>query len=242
MTARVAVVTGGAAGIGRASALRLADECAAVVVVDVSADVEGVAAEIEARGAACAWFVADVAEQESASIVTREALRRFGSVDQLIHCAGVLGPEETVDGITEVDMRRVFEVNFYSWFHWLRAVLPGMRDRRWGRVVGITSGARNGQELRAAYASSKAALTALMRTAALENARFNVLVNDIEPGRTLTNMVIPRFSEEFLAAPPDSPIGRYADPAEIAEVVAFLCSEACTFAAGATFNVSGGAL
>jgi 3-oxoacyl-[acyl-carrier protein] reductase len=238
----VAVVTGGAAGIGRATALRLAEDCGAVAVVDVAAAGPAVAAEVEAAGCPSRFYEVDVADGDAVATVAADIVLAFGDVGVLVNCAGVHGPEATVVTVDEADLRRVLEINFFGAFHWCRAVVPAMVEQGWGRIVSVTSHSRHGQELRAPYATSKAALSALTRSLALEVARFGVLANSIDPGRTLTDMVVPRFSEDHLADPPDSPIGRYAAPEEIAEAIAFLCSERCSFAAGATFNVSGGAI
>ena len=238
----VAVVTGGGSGIGRATALRLARDGGAVVVVDLLAVGSDVAAEIEASGCRSLFLRIDVSDREAVLQAADDVVERFGSVDVLVNCAGVHGPEASVVSVDEAELRRVLEINFFGAFHWCRAVVPAMVDAGWGRVVSVTSHSRHGQELRSAYAVSKAALSALTRSLAIEAARSGVLANSIDPGRTLTQMVIPRFSDEHLSDPPDSPIGRYAAPEEIAEVIAFMCSEQCSFAAGATFNVSGGSI
>jgi 3-oxoacyl-[acyl-carrier protein] reductase len=166
----------------------------------------------------------------------------LGSLDILVNCAGVLGHEARIDEIAEDEVRRVMEVNVYGVFHWCRAALPYMRAAGWGRIVTISSHSRHESPNRVQYGMSKAAVTSFMRTLAMETVTSGILANCIEPGRTLTDMIIPRFSAEHLAAPPDAPIGRYAEPSEIAEMVAYLCSERNTYATGGMFNVSGGAI
>jgi NAD(P)-dependent dehydrogenase (short-subunit alcohol dehydrogenase family) len=242
LTARVALVTGGAAGIGRASALRLAADGVAVAVADVRPPAADLADELERLGAVASLVQCDVTDRRAVDAIVAETTDRLGPIDILVNCAGVLGHEAPVDELEEVEVRRVLEVNFYGVFHCCRAVLPQMRRAGWGRIVAISSHARHECPMRMQYGASKAAVTSLMRSLALETATTGVLVNSIEPGRTLTDMIVPRFSAEHLAAPPDAPIGRYAEPAEIAEMVAYLCSERNSYATGAMFNVSGGSI
>jgi 3-oxoacyl-[acyl-carrier protein] reductase len=242
VSARVALVTGGARGIGRAVGLRLAEEGARVVLADVVPDGdEAVAAIADAGGQAHAVEL-DVTGAAAVAACVARVTAELGPPRVLVNCAGVLGPEAAVDDLDLDAMRRVLEVNLFGVLHCCRAVIPHMRVAGWGRIVTISSHARHGCEQRASYAASKAAVTSLMRTLALENVRTGILANCIEPGRTLTDMIVPRFSPAHLADPPDAPIGRYAEPAEIAEAVAWLCSDRNTYATGAMFNVSGGAI
>jgi NAD(P)-dependent dehydrogenase (short-subunit alcohol dehydrogenase family) len=239
--ARVAVVTGGGRGLGRASALRLAEDGRYVVVADVGNFGAEVVAEVEALGQEARFVRTDVADRSSVAELVRETLSAFGRLDVLVAAAGVLGPEKSLLELADEEWDRILAVNLTGVFSCCRAVLPPMLERGWGRIVTFSSGARHGAPARHPYGASKGGVVALTKAIAKEFASSGILANCVEPGRSLTQMVIPRFSAEHLAHPPEVPIGRYAEPAEIAEVVAFLCSERCTYAAGSVYEVAGGA-
>ena len=238
---KVAVVTGGGSGIGRATAMALGNAGAKVAVVDVVDAGEDVAGSIRSAGGEALFARCDVSQSNEVLTSYELVARDLGAPTILVNCAGILGLEVDALNVGEDELRRVFEVNFFGVFYWSRAVVPSMCRAGWGRVVTLSSVARHGAPRHAPYAVSKAAVSSFMRTLALETARSGVLANCVEPGRTLTGMVVPRFPVEHLENPPDAPIGRYAEPEEIAAVIVFLCSEASSYATGQTFAVSGGA-
>ena len=238
---RVAVVTGGGRGLGRASALRLAEDGRDVVIAEIEDFGAEVVAEIESLGQQARFIRTDVSDRTSVEALVGETLSSFGRLDILVACAGILGPEKSFLEVTDEDWEGVLAVNLTGVFYCCRAALPHMLERGWGRVVTFSSGARRGSPSRQPYGTSKGGVVALTKAIAKEFAPRGVLANCVEPGRSLTQMVIPRFSPEHLANPPEVPIGRYAEPEEVAEVVAFLCSERCTYTAGAVYQVAGGA-
>ena len=130
------------------------------------------------------------------------------------------------------------KINLYGVYYAHQAAIPHMLKGGWGRCLTITSGARHGATNQVPYGVSKGAVYAFV--AALGNAypKENVFVNGVEPGRALTDMVVPRFTPEFLANP-GNPMGRYSDPEEVAEVVEFLCSERNTYTTGSVWSVKG---
>ena len=130
-------------------------------------------------------------------------------------------------------------INIYGVYHAHQAAIPHMLTRNWGRCVTISSSARRGATNQVPYGVSKGAVYSFI--GALGNAypKQGVLVNGVEPGRALTEMVVPRFSAEHLANP-GTPIGRYSDAEELAEVIEFLCSERNTYVTGAVWSVKGG--
>jgi len=134
----------------------------------------------------------------------------------------------------------VMKINVYGVYYFHRWAIPPMRERRWGRCVTISSGARLGGTHVVPYGVSKGAVWSLVRALGNAYPKEGVFVNGVEPGRALTDMVVPRFSQEFLANP-GTPIGRYADPEEVAEVIAFLCSERNTYTTGSIWSTKGGA-
>lgn len=236
---RVALVTGGARGLGRASALRIAEEGRDIVIADVL-DEQGAdtVKEIEALGQAARYLHTDVTDEAAVHQTVAATVEHFGRLDILVCCAGILGWEKTFLEQTAAQFDKVMKINVYGVYYAHQAALPHMLKAGWGRCVTITSGARLGATNQVPYGVSKGAIWSFV--AALGNAypKENVFVNGVEPGRALTDMVVPRFSKEFLANP-GNPIGRYSDPEEVAEVVEFLCSERNTYTTGAVWSVKG---
>lgn len=237
---RIAVVTGGANGLGRASALRLADEGRAIALWD--RDLESArrtADEVRARGSDAQVVDVDVASPESleaAYVATRDFL---GPVDILVNAAAIIGVDASVLETPLDEWDRVLAVNLTGTYLASRLVVGEMAERGWGRIVNFTSGARHGTPALIPYAVSKAGIVPITRAFAREFTSRGVLVNAVLPGRALTNMVVSRVPEEVVRNPPVA-IGRYADPEELAEVVAFLTSERNTYMSGGVVPVDGG--
>jgi NAD(P)-dependent dehydrogenase (short-subunit alcohol dehydrogenase family) len=239
-TRHSAIVTGGGSGIGRATALRLARDGCAVVVADIGAGGADVAAEIAAAGGLARFVRTDVADAGSIAGMLEETVEAFGGPTVLVAAAAVLGEEHATAELPAGEFQRVLDVNLTGVLLSCQAVLPHMLERGWGRIVAISSNARHGAPRRAAYAASKAGLVGLVSTIAHEYARAGTLANCIDPGRALTSMIVPRYDAAYLADPPGVSIGRLAQPEEIAEVIAFLCSERNTYAVGALWEATGG--
>ena len=235
----MAVVTGGARGIGRACALRIAEEGRDVVVADVLDDLgPGVVKEIEAMGQKAIYVRTDVSNESAVRALMATTMETFKRLDILVCCAGIFGKEVPFLEQTLETFDRVMKINIYGAFTSHHAAIPYMLEQGWGRCVTITSGARLGATINVPYGVSKGAVWSLV--AALGNAfpKQGVLVNGVEPGRALTEMVVPRFSAEHLANP-GVPIGRYSDAEEVAEVVEFLTSERNTYTTGSVWSVKG---
>ena len=235
---RAAVVTGGGRGIGRACALRMAGEGRDIVIADVGDFGAEVAREVEALGQRGLFLRTDVADEGAVRETVARTVETFGRLDILVCCAGILGLEAPFLEQSAAQFDRVMRINVHGVYHAHQAAIPHMLAGGWGRCVTITSGARHAATNQVPYGTSKGAVYSFI--GALGNAypRQGVFVNGVEPGRALTDMVVPRFSPEFLANP-GNPIGRYADPEEIAEVVEFLCSERNTYTTGAVWSVKG---
>ena len=236
---RVAVVTGGGRGIGRACALRIAQEGRDVVIAEVGDFGAEVVPEVEALGQRALFIQTDVTDEASVRQMVAQTIEAFGRLDILVCCAGILGLEAPFLEQSAAQFDRVMRINVYGVYHAHQAALPHMLARGWGRCVTITSGARHAATNQVPYGVSKGAVYSFI--GALGNAypKQGVFVNGVEPGRALTQMVVPRFSPEFLANP-GNPMGRYADPEEITEVVEFLCSERNTYTTGSVWSVKGG--
>lgn len=235
---RVALVTGGARGLGRACAIRIAEEGRDVVIADLLESGADVAAEIEALGRRSRFIPTDVTDEAAVHRLVATTVAEFGRLDILVCCAGILGLEAPFLEQSAAQFDKVMRINLYGVYYAHQAAIPPMLRQGWGRCVTITSGARHGATNQVPYGVSKGAVYSLI--GALGNAypKQNVLVNGVEPGRALTEMVVPRFTPEHLANP-GTPIGRYSDPEEVAEVVEFLASERNTYTTGSVWSVKG---
>ncbi len=235
---RVAIITGGARGLGRASALRIAEEGRDIVIADLLDEGPQVVKEVEALGQEALFIKTDVTDEAAVHSMVAQTVERFGRLDILVCCAGILGWEKPFLEQTVAQFDKVLKINLYGVYHAHQAAIPHMLKGGWGRCVTITSGARHGATNQVPYGVSKGAVYSLV--GALGNAypKENVFVNGVEPGRALTDMVVPRFTPEFLANP-GNPMGRYSDPEEVAEVVEFLTSERNTYTTGSVWSVKG---
>lgn len=236
---RLALVTGGARGLGRATALRLAEAGRDVVIADLL-DEQGqqTVADVEALGQKALYIPTDVTDEAAVHATVNQAAESFGRLDILVCCAGILGLEAPFLEQSAAQFEKVMRINVFGVYYAHQAAIPHMLKGGWGRCVTITSGARHGATNQVPYGVSKGAVYSFI--GALGNAwpKQNVFVNGVEPGRALTDMVVPRFTPEFIANP-GNPIGRYSDPEEVAEVIEFLCSERNTYTTGSVWSVKG---
>lgn len=236
---RAALITGGARGLGRACALRLAEEGRDIAIADVLGErgAETVK-EIEALGQRAFFVETDVTDEAAVQRAVARTVEAFGRLDILVCCAGILGWEKPFFEQPVAQFDKVMRINVYGVYHAHQAAVPHMLQRGWGRCVTITSGARFGSPNQVPYCVSKAAVYCFVQSLGNAWPKQGVFVNGVEPGRALTDMVVPRFSAEHLANP-GTPIGRYSDPEEVAEVVEFLCSERNTYTTGSVWSVKG---
>jgi 2-dehydro-3-deoxy-L-rhamnonate dehydrogenase (NAD+) len=217
-----AVVTGGASGLGAATAARLRSDGIEVVTLDVAGD-------------------ADVQVDVTDAARLTEVAHRLGDVDILVNSAGIVGPNMPLIATSDEDWRRTFEVNVLGVVATMRALVPGMVDRGWGRVVNFASMAgKDGNPNLAAYSASKAAVIALTKSAGKELATTGVLVNAIAPAVIATPMNDSTAPEVLAHITRLIPMKRIGEPHEVAELVAWLCSERVSFSTGAVYDISGG--
>jgi 3-oxoacyl-[acyl-carrier protein] reductase len=237
---RVAVVTGGSRGIGKAIALALGRAGAAIAVNyrERSEEAEAVAADIRNSGGRAAAFRADVALHSAVKRMLQDVEHQLGPIDILINNAG-MALTRSIDDITEQDFDVTLASNLKSAFLCTQAVLPGMRARRWGRIVNISSiGARVGAgSISVAYGASKAGLEGLTRAYALRVAAEGVTVNAVAPGLVDTEMGKPLIEA---GVPARIPVGRAGTGDEIAAVVSMLITNG--YMTGQTIAVNGGSL
>jgi 2-hydroxycyclohexanecarboxyl-CoA dehydrogenase len=246
MVERVALVTGGAGGIGRATVEALAEDGRSIAVGDLrESDAQEVAAGIVAAGGRAVGLALDVTESSSVESGVAKAERELGPVEIVVNNAGwdELRPFLDTD---EEFWNRVIEINYKGCLRVTRAVLPGMVDRGWGRIVNIGSDAgRVGSSLESVYSGAKGAVIAFTKTIAREAARSGVTANAVCPGPTRTPMLEAMAAEAGGAKLVESleravPMRRLGDPEDVAAAVAFLASEGAGYITGQTLSVSGG--
>ncbi len=236
LAGRVALVTGASRGIGRAIALALAGAGADVVVNcrERGRSAEETADAIRTKGRRALAIAADVSESRAVEGMVRAAEAELGPVDLLVNNAGVAIPRD-LDDLTEADFDRTLAVNLKGAFLCTRAVLPGMRARRWGRVVNISSGAARGAGVIGAhYNASKAGLEGLTRGYAARLVRDGVTVNAVSPSLIETEMIGARRDEYAKKVP----LGRLGMPDEVAQAVLMVVGNA--YMTGQTVPVNGG--
>lgn len=244
---KVALVTGGSRGIGRAIALALADAGLAVAVNYARGrdDAESVVEAIRGTGGTAEALAADVSDRHAVDALFAAIDTRFGRLDVLVNNAGIGRRIESLTAIDDETWRRTLAVNLDGAFYCLRAAIPRLRAAGGGRIVNISSGAAHtGGAIGAHYAASKAGLLALTAKAARELARDGIVVNAVLPSVIETEMldaIAPEpAARQRLAA--QFPIGRFGRPEEVAAVVRFLCTEAPDYMTGEFVSLRGGRL
>jgi 2-dehydro-3-deoxy-L-rhamnonate dehydrogenase (NAD+) len=219
---RRALVTGGASGLGAATADRLRNDDIEVVTLD-----RDPAADV----------VVDITDADG----VLKAVAAMGPIDILINSAGIVGPNLPLWEVPPTDWARTFAVNVQGTFHVCRAVVPGMVDRGWGRIVNFSSMAgKDGNPNLSAYSASKAAVIALTKSLGKELATTGVLVNAIAPAVIDTPMNATTAPEVLAHITSLIPMRRVGTADEVAELVAWLASDKCSFSTGAVYDISGG--
>ena len=242
---KVAIVTGAGQGMGKAVAERLAQGGSKIVVFDINSDqAEAAISSLNEYSSDSMVVTGDVTKKDDVEKAVKDTVDRFGQVDILINNAGVLRPTAVID-IDEKEWDWVVAVNLKGTFLFSQAVLKIMRKNNWGRIVNFSSTAgKNISTVGGAhYTSAKAAILGFTRHLAKEEAGHGITVNSVCPGLIDTEMVRNTIDPVKTQKYADSfPISRLGEPEEVAELVAFLCSNRAAYITGASLDINGGDL
>lgn len=246
LSGRVAVVTGGANGIGFHAARRLLDSGARVSLWDCSAERLGEAAKaLRSLDSTVDVQLADVSAYQDVDGAASRVCSAFGRIDILVNCAGISGPFARCDEYPLEAWNRQLAVNLTGVFHSCRAVIPCMLRHGYGRIVNLSSmSGKEGNPMSSGYSASKAGVIALTKTLGKEYATTGVLINCITPALIDTPMhqaSLRRMPAKLMKSlKAKIPMNRIGQPDEVANMIAWLASEDCSFSTGATFDLSGG--
>jgi NAD(P)-dependent dehydrogenase (short-subunit alcohol dehydrogenase family) len=245
LSGKVALVTGGSKGLGKAMARGLAEAGADVFISSRNEDeLQSALKEIaEGTSVRSGYAVADLSRREESAKLAQAALDAMGKVDILVNNAGTNVPQ-SIDEVKDEDWDNVLELNFSSCMALSRALVPQMKERNWGRIIHISSiMALGSKEQRHIYSGTKAALIGMARAMALELGPYNITTNCLAPGPFLTDLPGRVLSDEQKKSfATRTALGRWGDPAELAGPALLLASDAGSYITGETLVVDGGTL
>lgn len=239
---KVAVITGAGSGIGRAIAIRLAENGAKVIVNDVRADSGSrVVKDILALKAHADFIEADIATFEGARRLAAQANEIHGRVDILVNNAGITR-DKLLRDMQEIDWDEVMDINLKGAFNCCKFITPGMISRHYGKIVNISSRAHLGNPGQANYAASKAGVIGLTKALALELGRYNINVNAVAPGMIETDglKAHPQYDQVIARALKVTPLNRLGKPEDVAALVHFLVSDIAGYITGEVIHITGG--
>jgi 3-oxoacyl-[acyl-carrier protein] reductase len=237
---KVAIVTGAGRGIGKEIALTLARAGADVVVTDVADTVFETKKEIEAQKVQSLAIICDVANHQEVENAKNQALQKFQRIDILVNNAGIY-PQKPFLEMTEDDWHKVVHVNLYGVFHFTKAFLPGMVERKYGKIINLSSisGPVVAFPNLVHYSSSKGAISGFTKALALEMAHYKINVNAVAPG-PIDVGGIPADEAMMSMIIRGIPLGRMGKPIDIANLIVFLASDEASFITGQTIVSDGG--
>jgi NAD(P)-dependent dehydrogenase (short-subunit alcohol dehydrogenase family) len=243
LTGKVALVTGGSKGLGKAMARGLAEAGADIVISSRHEDElrQAIDEIMQGTGRRGSYLVADMTKRDQVKQLAKTAVERMGRVDILINNAGSNVPQPT-DAIKDEDWDRIMELNLNSIMVLTRALVPQMKERRWGRIIHISSiMAYISKEGRGAYSATKGALLGMARASALELGQYGITVNCIAPGPFMTDLpmsVLSAEEKEIFAR--RTAIGRWGDPKELIGPALLLATDAGSYITGTSLVIDGG--
>jgi 3-oxoacyl-[acyl-carrier protein] reductase len=239
---KVAIVTGAGRGIGKETALSLAKEGAKVVVSDITDDINSVVKQIEKIGSQALAVKADVSNHKQTEELVKKTIKKFGRIDILVNNAGIFPFKSLVD-MKEEDWNKVLDVNLKGVFNCTKAVLPTMKEQKYGKIINIASisGVKVGYVGLAHYCASKAGIVGFTKATALELAQYGINVNAIAPGAIETPGAMATTSKKSMKQFAQMiPLKRIGQPMDIANLVVFLASNESSYITGECITVDGG--
>ena len=240
---QVVIVTGAASGIGKSTAQLIASRGAKVVCLDLNqAGLMDVVASITKVGNQAVSYQLDIANKNQINEVVTTIVNKYNRIDALINCAGYPGPTgKFVEEIEWNDFQKVISVNLFGAIWLTQSVLPIMKQQKYGRIVQVASIAgKEGNPKMAPYNTAKSGLIGFVKGVAKEVATYGITINSLAPAVIATPINVNTAQETLDYMISKIPAGRLGEPAEVAEIIAFMGSRACSFTTGFTFDISGG--
>ena len=240
---QVVIVTGAGSGIGRSAAQLIASRGAKVICIDLNqAGIDECVDQITKAGGATESVVLDISNQKNVMEIITTLGSKHKRLDALVNCAGYPGPTgKFVEDITWNDYQKVIEVNLFGAIWLTQAVLPIMKKQKYGRIVQVASIAgKEGNPKMAPYNTAKAGLIGFVKGVAKEVAVDGITINALAPAVIATPINVNTAKETLDYMISKIPAGRLGEPSEVAEIIAFMGSKACSFTTGFTFDISGG--
>ena len=237
---KTALITGGAHGIGFACAKRLSASGSNIVLLDTDADALAHAKE-QFVGQPVHTVIADITDYTAIEDAIKRVDQEFSPITQMVNSAGIAGPNTTVEDYPTRDWQQIMDINLTGSFYMLKAVLPGMKSRGYGRIVMVASVAgKDGNPNASAYSASKAGVIALTKSAGKECAKMDISINCITPAAAKTRIFDQMSQEHIDYMLSKIPRERFLQVEEVADMVNWLCSRGNSFTTGAVFDISGG--
>ncbi|MDX8045766.1 SDR family oxidoreductase [Gracilibacillus sp. S3-1-1] len=244
LTDKVAIISGGDSGIGRAVAIHFAKEGAdiAIIYFDEDQDANETKKLVETEGRNCSLFRGDIASSSFSNEVVEKVIKEHGKIDIVVNNAAVQYPQQDFLNITDAQLEKTFQINIFGYFYLTRAALPHLKE---GNVIINTSSitAFHGNETLIDYASTKGAITTFTKSLAKSLATQGIRVNSVAPGPIWTPLIPASFDENQVSTfGSDTELARPGEPAEVAPAYVYLASEDASYITGQTIHVNGGTI
>lgn len=239
---KVAVITGSGRGIGAATAIRLAEEGAKIVLNDINKEnAEKIAEEIKNKGSDAVVVIVDITRMDNSEKLIDTAIEEFGKIDILVNNAG-LNRDMLIKDMTEKDWDDVVDLDLKSTFFCCKFASKYMVDRKYGKIINVSSRAWLGNPGQANYSAAKAGVVGLTKALSMELGRYNITVNAVAPGMIETDLVKshPKYDQLVERALKNTPLKRVGQPSEVANVILFLSSDESSYVSGNIIYPSGG--